>query len=82
MLKNVGLQLLMPSGAYQVFIGESHDERNVVMVLKYPPRKAFLQMISGPACNWAHKHHEGHSLILHFSLAPLWRLQRKPNMPV
>jgi uncharacterized protein (DUF1330 family) len=58
MLKNVGGHLLWLGEVDQVFIGKSHDEWDVVMLVEYPSRKAFLQMISDPAYNEAHKHRE------------------------
>lgn len=58
MLRSVGGRLLWMGAVDQVFIGKSQDEWDMAMLVEYPSRRAFIQMISDPAYNQAHIHRE------------------------
>ena len=58
MLNNVGGHLLWMGAVNQVFIGKLHDAWDMVMLVEYPSRRAFTQMISDPAYNEVHTHRE------------------------
>lgn len=58
MLRSVGGCLLWMGAVDQVFIGKSQDEWDMAMLVEYPSRRAFMQMISDPAYNQAHIHRE------------------------
>ena len=58
MLNNVGGHLLWMGAVNQVFIGKPHDDWDMVMLVEYPSRRAFLQMISDPAYTKVHMHRE------------------------
>lgn len=48
MLKKIGARLLWLGSVDQVFIGEAADAFEHVMLVEYPSRKAFLEMVSSP----------------------------------
>ena len=58
MLKKVGGRLLWMGSVSQVFIGLSEDHWDMVLLVEYPSREAFMQMISSREYLDAHKYRE------------------------
>ena len=58
MLEKVGGRLLWMGTVGQVFIGLSDDHWDMVLLVEYPSRKAFMEMISTPEYLDAHKDRE------------------------
>ncbi len=48
LLKRVGARLLWLGSVDQIFIGDDTDAFDHVMLVEYPSRKAFLDMVSSP----------------------------------
>jgi uncharacterized protein (DUF1330 family) len=57
-LKEIGARVLWLGSLKQVFIGGEHDYWDEVLLVEYPSRKAFLQMISRPDYLQIHKDRE------------------------
>jgi uncharacterized protein (DUF1330 family) len=58
MLEKIGGRLLWMGSVNHVFIGMSEDKWDMVLLVEYPSRKAFIQMISTPEYLDAHKYRE------------------------
>lgn len=58
MLEKVGGRLVWMADVNQVFIGTEADQWDRVLLVEYPSRAAFFQMISDPAYMEAHKDRE------------------------
>jgi len=57
-LREIGARVLWLGSVKQVFIGGEHDYWDEVLLVEYPSRKAFLQMISRPDFLHIHKDRE------------------------
>jgi uncharacterized protein (DUF1330 family) len=58
MLEKAGGRLLWMGSVKQVFIGADTDQWDRVMLVEYPSRQAFLDMISAPEYQEVHKDRE------------------------
>jgi uncharacterized protein (DUF1330 family) len=58
MIEEQGGRLLWAGKADQVLIGDPAEDWDQVLLVEYPSRKAFVEMVSKPAYNEAHKHRE------------------------
>lgn len=58
LLEKAGGRLLWMGSVKQVFIGIDHDNWDRVLLVEYPSRKAFLEMISTPEYQEVHKDRE------------------------
>jgi uncharacterized protein (DUF1330 family) len=57
-LKEIGARVLWLGSVKQVFIGGEYDYWDQVLLVEYPSRKAFLQMIARPDYVQIHKDRE------------------------
>jgi uncharacterized protein (DUF1330 family) len=57
-LKEIGARVLYLGSVKQVFIGGEYDYWDQVLLVEYPSRKAFLQMIARPDYMQIHKDRE------------------------
>ena len=57
-LQEIGARVLWLGSVKQVFIGGEHDVWDEVLLVEYPSRKVFLQMISRPDYMQIHKDRE------------------------
>jgi uncharacterized protein (DUF1330 family) len=57
-LKEIGARVLWLGAVKEVFIGGEYDYWDEVLIVEYPSRKAFLQMISRPDYLQIHKDRE------------------------
>jgi uncharacterized protein (DUF1330 family) len=58
LMEKVGAKVLWVGAVDQVFIGASADEWDQVLLVEYPSRKAFSDMISMPEYDKAHNNRE------------------------
>jgi uncharacterized protein (DUF1330 family) len=58
MIKEQGGRLLWAGKADQILIGDLAQDWDQVLLVEYPSRKAFIEMVSKPEYNEAHKHRE------------------------
>ena len=58
MIEDQGGRLLWAGKADQVLIGDPGQDWDEVLLVEYPSRRAFIEMISKPEYNEAHKHRE------------------------
>jgi uncharacterized protein (DUF1330 family) len=58
MIEAQGGRLLWAGRADQVLIGDPGQDWDQVLLVEYPSRKAFIEMVSKPEYNEAHKHRE------------------------
>ena len=58
MIEDQGGRLLWAGSADQILIGDPEQDWDQVLLVEYPSRKAFIEMVSKPQYNEAHKHRE------------------------
>jgi uncharacterized protein (DUF1330 family) len=58
MIEAQGGRLLWAGRADQILIGDPAEDWDQVLLVEYPSRKAFLEMVAKPEYNEAHKHRE------------------------
>ena len=59
MIEERGGRLLWQGRADQVLIGDPAQDWDVVALVQYPSRKAFIEMVSTPEYQKSHAHREG-----------------------
>ena len=58
MIEERGGKVLWAGRGQQVLIGEPSEDWDQVLLVEYPNRKAFIDMVTTPEYNEAHKHRE------------------------
>ncbi len=58
MIEARGGKVLWSGRGEQILIGDPADEWDAVLLVQYPSRKAFIEMVTAPEYDDAHKHRE------------------------
>ncbi len=58
MISETGGRLLWQARADQILIGDADEDWDTVLLVEYPSRKAFLEMVSRPDYMKSHEHRE------------------------
>ena len=58
MIEERGGKVLWAGRGQQILIGDPTEDWDQVLLVEYPSRKAFIDMVSTPEYNEAHKHRE------------------------
>jgi uncharacterized protein (DUF1330 family) len=58
MIEKRGGSIIWQGRADQILIGDPSEDWDTVVLVKYPSRKAFIEMVSNPEYEKAHEHRE------------------------
>jgi uncharacterized protein (DUF1330 family) len=58
MVEEQGGRILWQGRADQILIGDPHEDWDSVVLVEYPSRQAFIQMVTAPKYEAAHEHRE------------------------